>query len=87
VNTYNNYKLDTYGAKIFYYDNNSVEWSTDLGSANQTGSTFNITEHIANTDGYSQHISKATFNCKLYNSTGASMTLTNGLCRGRTVYY
>lgn len=77
----------TDGARVFYHDNDGVEWTTDLGTADQTGSTFNITEHIVNEAGYSHRISKVTFNCTLYNSTGASMVLTNGVYRGRTVYY
>lgn len=75
------------GARVFYYDNSGVEWTTDLGTADQTGSTFSITEHIVNEAGVSHRISKVTFNCTLYNSTGASMILTNGVYRGRTVYY
>lgn len=77
----------TDGAKVYYIDANGVEWATDLGSANQTGSTFSITENVVNTDGYSHHISKATFSCKLYNASGGSMTLTNGICKARTAYY
>ena len=77
----------TDGAKVYYIDANGVEWTTDLGSANQTGSTFNITENVVNTDGYSHHISKATFSCKLYNASGGTMTLTNGICKARTAYY
>ncbi|MES2141105.1 MAG: hypothetical protein V4511_15470 [Bacteroidota bacterium] len=75
------------GARVFYYDNSGVEWTTDLGTADQTGSAFSITEHIVNEVGVSHRISKITFNCTLYNSTGGSMILTNGVYRGRTVYY
>lgn len=75
------------GAKIFYIDANGVQWSSDQGSGNQSGSSFSITEHIANNDGYSYRISKAAFTCTLYNTSGGSMTLTNGICRSRTVQY
>jgi hypothetical protein len=75
------------GAGIVFWDASGVEWRTDYGTANQTGSTFNITEHIANTDGYSHRISKATFSCKLYDDNGNVKNLTNGVFRGRTVLY
>ncbi len=75
------------GARVYYVDNSGVEWATDFGSGIQTGSAFSITENIANTNTYSRRISKAVFNCKLYNAAGQSMTLTNGICRLRTVYY
>jgi len=75
------------GAGIGFIDASGVEWRTDLGTHDQTGSTFSITEHIANTDGYSHRISKATFSCKLYDGNGNVKTLTNGIFRGRSVLY
>lgn len=76
---------ETDGAYVQYYDENGVRWATDLGTGVQTASKFEITEHIANTDGYSQKISTITFTCTLYNASGQSMTLTDGKYRGRTV--
>jgi len=73
------------GAVVYYVDANGDTWSTESGSGNQTGSTFAITEHIANSDGFSNRITKATFSCKLYKSDGTSATLTEGVCRSRTV--
>jgi len=69
------------GASIDYIDANGKGWGTEWGS--QTGSTFNITELVANTDGTSGKIFKATFGCKLYDENGNSITLTNGVVRGK----
>lgn len=73
------------GVVVFYTDANDKFWSSDLGTGNQTGSTFEIIEHVANTDGFSQKISKAKFNCKVYDGLGNSQTLTEGLIRNRSV--
>lgn len=75
------------GAGIAYTDASGIDWRSDYGTANQTGSTFNIVEHIVNTDGYSHKISKATFSCKLYDGNGNSKTVTNGVLRGRSIIY
>ena len=75
------------GVGITYTDANGVDWRSDEGVGTQTGSTFSITEHIVNTDGFSHKISKATFSCKLYDSSGNVKTLTNGVLRGRSVSY
>jgi hypothetical protein len=73
------------GVIIFHVDENGKEWSSDYGSGDQTGSTFEIVEHVANNDGWSNRISKATFSCKLYDAQGHVKVLTNGEARGRTV--
>ena len=75
----------TDGAVVFYVDNNEVYWATDLGSGNQSGSTFSITEHKVNNDGYSTNITRYAFSCTLYNESGESQTLTNGEVHGRSV--
>lgn len=56
-------------------------WSTDLGTKDQTGSTFKIISATEYTDiaGDYYMIVKAQFNCNLYNAkTGAKKVLTNG---------
>ncbi|HOZ51264.1 MAG TPA: hypothetical protein PLU17_05370 [Chitinophagaceae bacterium] len=69
---------------IIHYVENGVEWRSDNGSANQSGSSIVITDLSINSiDFLSQKIVKATFSCKLYNDSGASKTLTNGKFRGR----
>lgn len=74
------------GAAVYYVDNNGTLWSSDYGAATQTNSNFSITEHIDNTnDDYSVSITKATFNCTLYDGNGNSKTLTNGEIRSRSV--
>ncbi|MBI3519687.1 MAG: hypothetical protein HY062_10065 [Bacteroidetes bacterium] len=63
---------------------NGVEWSTSKGTANQSGSTFNITEKVGYTDLTSTFYVKvkATFSCKVYDGSGASKTITNGVYIG-----
>jgi hypothetical protein len=75
----------TDGIVIVHTDANGKYWTSDLGTGDQTGSTFDVVEHIANNDGFSQRISKARFNCKLYDGLGNSKTLTNGEIRSRSV--
>ncbi len=77
------------GAIIYYVDDDEVFWQSDFGTADQSGSHFEITEHIddPNSMGVSLKITTAKFNCTLYNySTGETKTLTNGVCRSRTVF-
>lgn len=74
------------GAIVYYTDNNGVYWATDLGTADQTGSTFEITENLG-ASGDAKSIIKATFSCKLYNDAGGMKILTNGEFRGLTLYY
>ena len=75
------------GAVVEYLDASGTLWSSDRGSAGQSGSTFEITEHTANSDGYSHKISKAKFSCTLYDDNGNTLSLTNGVSKGRTVLY
>ena len=73
------------GAVVYYIDGSGKAWSSDNGAGTQTGSTFQITEHVSNSDGFSQRITKATFSCKLYDEEGNVKTLTNGSIRSRSV--
>jgi hypothetical protein len=73
------------GVVIYYVDNNGVEWFSDKGVATQKNSSFKIVEHIANNDGYSAYITKAVFNCTLYDGIGNFKMLTNGEIRSRSV--
>ena len=62
-------------------------WSTSSGSANQSGSNFNITSMTEMTLGGIPYVEiEATFNCTIYNGSGASKTLTNGTFKGRFQY-
>lgn len=63
---------------------NGTEWSTSMGTANQTGSTFNIVQAVDNPDitGTLYVKVKATFSCKVYDGLGNSKTITNGLYIG-----
>lgn len=75
--------LGSLNLKMDFKDNASTNWSTvkSSGSTLQAGSSFSITqvgEYTAagNTD-ITRKI-KATFNCKVYNSSGDSLNVTNG---------
>jgi hypothetical protein len=70
------------GLKISYYES-GTEWSTDLGSQDQTGSSFVVTDNReqSGTSDYTVKI-KATFNCKLYDGSGQSKIFTEGVFIG-----
>lgn len=84
ISPYNGTNLDTYQVSLVYRDENGVQWNSYGGS--QTGSNFQITDTIRYKYYYGSSDAKikykARFNCKLYNSTGQSKTLTNGLFIG-----
>ena len=71
------------GIRVIYYDAAGEIWSTDQGSQNQSGSTFVITDRkeFSGLSGYDIKV-KATFNCKLYNTTGQVKTFTEGVFVG-----
>ncbi len=70
------------GISISYYDSNNALWSTDQGTGDQTGSTFTITDRKTNNAFDYTVIIRAIFNCKVYNSSGQSKTLTEGVYVG-----
>lgn len=63
----------------FDYSANNVEWSTEK-MAQPSSSSFEITTSEASTNilGGDQREVKGTFNCKIYNDSGASKNITNG---------
>lgn len=65
------------GLEIRYWDANQKEWSTSMGSANQSGKTFTI--DASRDDGNDYVKIKASFSCNLYDASGNSITLTNGI--------
>jgi hypothetical protein len=67
---------------VVVYIQNKVEYRSDLGAADQTGSNLTITQVEDNTTDLSfLKTVTATFNCKLYGPNGAVKTLTNGKLR------
>lgn len=67
------------GIVIEHRDNNGVTWKTNKGTADQTGSSFNIvSNNEVDNFGDQQMKIYATFNCKVYDDNGNSKTLTNG---------
>jgi uncharacterized protein YceK len=77
------------GVVIEYVDPSAHYWVSDLGSADQSGSAFVVTQFDSAIDLFTSahYKTKATFNCNLYDSSGASMKLTNGKFGGYTVIY
>jgi hypothetical protein len=73
----------TDGIEIRWTDEAGNDWSTANGSADQTGSNFNITsvEDEPLQTHYSVRV-KATFNCKLYDGAGNLKVLTGGQFTG-----
>jgi hypothetical protein len=71
---------ETNGVIIRWIDPQGKPWSTNFASALQTGSNFMITASKIETPALSLRIT-ASFNCKLYDSTGNVKTLTNGKSR------
>ncbi len=68
----------TDGVAISWFDASGTEWKSSNGS--QTGSVFTIVDTQSSIDGNGEANMKvyATFNCKVYNSTGTVKTITNG---------
>jgi hypothetical protein len=68
------------GVAIAYFDANGTKWSTDFGTANQTGSTFVIEDtKLQDFFGFKYMKVKASFSCKVYDGNGASKVITNGV--------
>lgn len=68
------------GIMIRFYDGTGTLWSTDQGSANQTGSVFKIDDRKPFLFASEKYIKvKFSFNCKVYDGSGASKTITNGV--------
>lgn len=66
------------GVEVSIWDSNHVQWSTSMGTGNQTGSTFNIVQTKDEQQNYLYVKTYITFSCKVYNAGGAMKTITNG---------
>lgn len=63
------------GARVKWYEN-GVEWSSDYGTADQTGSSFTIQEvQDVSSGGFPKTKVKGAFTCKVYNGSGQVRTL------------
>lgn len=77
--------LDGVSISFFF---NGEEWSTRFGSADQTGSTFEVYETITGTYHFRKGILvKANLNCNLYNSAGQMKVMENGSFSGVYVFH
>jgi hypothetical protein len=77
------------GVRVSYYGTDQVEWATDKGTADQTGSTFSIISRtpLPNPTQVANYSILVEFSCKLYDDNGNMMTLTDGSMRGKAVLY
>jgi len=67
------------GVTIYWTDETGVEWSTKNAPGTQAGSNFSVIA-VADEPGQAHYTVRVsgTFNCTLYNPSGASKTLTDG---------
>lgn len=82
----------TEGLRVYYVDEEGVEWSTDKGNAIQDSSLVEITTHFDYNEeqivlGSENYVTTATVKCVLYNGEGDSLKLTNGLFKGVTTVF
>jgi hypothetical protein len=67
------------GIVVTYYSG-GTEWSSALGSGDQTGSVFTVVERFESTATGDFRVKyKATFNCKVYDGLGGQKVITNGV--------
>lgn len=67
------------GVTVHWRDNAGTYWSTEKGSGNQSGSTFNIMATTPLDTTYNKLVKvHIKLSCKLYNDAGDSMQLTDG---------
>lgn len=72
------------GVQIHWIDTTGKTWASEFGSADQSGSAFQIINRVNldtsyNTTGITHGIYiRCAFNCKLYDNTGKNMELKNG---------
>ena len=68
------------GVAVTFTDASGTIWRSDKGTANQSGSSFSISEATPGTNlsGDEQIVFKANFSCKLYDDNGNSVQLSNG---------
>lgn len=75
----------TDGVVISYLDVDGTLWSSNLGTAEQTGSSFKIVAHEDKVLSRSRKRTQAIFNCNLYNGSGGVLVLTNGRINSRSL--
>ncbi len=75
------------GVVFFYVDNDSVTWSSDVQYGTQeTWSDFAITSHKAVEEVQFGAKTQGTFNCRVFDGSGAHLDLRNGKFHARTIY-
>ena len=74
------------GVRLVWTDLAGVDWSTDRGSADQSTSSFTITEAQSTGDPFGPRFKfRCTFHCTLYNDVGGSKTVSNGFLFGPVI--
>lgn len=68
-----------YGVEFTWFDGTGTLWSTSLGGGDQTGSSFEIVDMMADIYTTMQYVKiEADFNCRFYNAVGDTLTIENG---------
>jgi len=80
------------GVVIQWVDAAGTLWSSDLGAADQTGSSFTVTtntkiEYQPGQSVYGQYITRGTFSCTLYDGNGNSIHIRDGRFTLHTIQY
>lgn len=74
------------GVRVEWTDPLGTKWSTDRGTADQTGSNFSINENMSTGDPVGPRFTfKVIFNCRLYDDAGNSKLVTNGALHGPVI--
>jgi hypothetical protein len=73
------------GVVFTYTDDTGTVWYSSLLYGVQDNSAFEVTAHKAVSDELYNAISQGSFNCKLHDESGNSLTITNGQFKARTI--
>jgi hypothetical protein len=85
-NSFGNESAQTTGFIIEYKDASGTYWTSDKGTADQTGSAITVNSKTAYNSLSLAYIIDGTFNCKIYDGNGNSRTLTNGKFKTMMAY-
>ncbi len=74
------------GGFVSFVDGSGTEWTSN---GNQDGGSFRITEYVDfdDPDNFTHKVITVEFSGTLYNGSGGSVPVTNGICRGRMILY
>ena len=86
VRSYSDTEEATPGGFISYVDGGGTEWTSN---GDQSNGSFRITEYVDFDDpnAFTHKVITAEFSGTLYNGSGGSVSITDGICRGRLILY